>query len=154
MSPDGNHAYVADTGDNTIVEYNIARDGLLHLVNSASDPMPPLALAIAPNGRSLYSPAYGFGAASVVEYDVRQDGSLSLKNPPTVASGPEPQGIAISPNGRHAYVANNEGNSTISQYDIARDGVLTPRSRATVPDVSGAFAIIVAPGRRGDDDAQ
>jgi hypothetical protein len=49
-----------------------------------------------------------------------------------VPAGQTPQGIAVSADGRSAYVANGNGD-TVSQYSIARDGALVPKVPAALP---------------------
>ena len=46
--------------------------------------------------------------------------------PPSVAAGPTPVGIAVSPDGANAYVANQVAQGSIAQFSISADGALTP----------------------------
>ena len=68
-----------------VLEYSIGAGGLLTLRSSA--PLPPNAdpgaLAVSPDGRSLYAldPA---GNGAVIHYSVGAGGALTLKSPPTV----------------------------------------------------------------------
>jgi DNA-binding beta-propeller fold protein YncE len=55
-----------------------------------------------PDGRSVY--VTNTGADSLSQYDVSAGGVLSPKNPATV-SVYNPQGVAVSPDGKYVYVA-------------------------------------------------
>jgi lactonase family protein with 7-bladed beta-propeller len=80
----------------------------------------------------------------VSEFDAAADGELSLKTPATVRTGKEPIAIAVNPDGKSVYVANNH-DSTLSQYDIGPGGVLSPDIPATVPTGGGPSGIAVSP---------
>src|SRR5206468_12962229 len=72
----------------------------------------PAAIAISPDGKNVYVANGGrdFVGDSddlVSQYDVGPGGRLSPKDPPTVAAGYDPLGIAMSPDGRSVYVANS-----------------------------------------------
>ncbi|MFJ9846064.1 IPT/TIG domain-containing protein [Kitasatospora sp. NPDC101155] len=58
---------------------------------------------------------------------------------PTVPVGAGPIGIAITPNGRHAYVANN-GDSTVSVIDTAFFTTV-----ATIPGLAGPVGVALGP---------
>jgi DNA-binding beta-propeller fold protein YncE len=66
------------------------------------------------------------------------------KNPPSLAAGNGPFGVAVSPEGASLFITNS-GDVTVSQYNIAVNGSLTPKSPATVPAHDGAFGIAVSP---------
>jgi 6-phosphogluconolactonase (cycloisomerase 2 family) len=72
-------------------------------------------------------------AANVVhQFHVGTDGALTALNPPTVAtSGLNPVGIAVSPNGRSVYTANQASAQTdgsVSQYDVFETGALVAKN--------------------------
>lgn len=81
---------------------------------------------------------YGIDASS---------GGLSPKTPATVATGSGPLGIAVSPDGRSAYVTNYFfSDNSVSQYDIDPViGALSPKTRATVAAGVHPFGVAVTP---------
>jgi YVTN family beta-propeller protein len=60
-----------------------------------------------------------------------------------VATGASPFGIALSPDGRHAYVT-NQGAGSISVFDVGSDGALVP-GPATVAAGTGTVGIALSP---------
>ena len=58
-------------------------------------------------------------------------GRLSPKTPATVVTGLSPVAIAVSPDGRSAYVTNS-GDNTVSQFTIAAGGTLQPKAPARI----------------------
>jgi DNA-binding beta-propeller fold protein YncE len=52
------------------------------------------------------------------------------------AAGGTPQGIAIAPNGKHVYVA-NEGDGTISGYSVGSGGALSALAGSPFADGDG-----------------
>jgi DNA-binding beta-propeller fold protein YncE len=87
----------------------------------------------------------------VSQYAIRAGGLLSPLKPPTVASRIGPFGVAISPDGKNAYVTTQKGSvfHGVSQYDIDPiTGRLSPKGRATVPSGSSSQGIAVSPNGR------
>lgn len=91
-------------------------------------------VAIAPDGKSVYVLASPAGSGDVLQYDVGAGGLLSPKTPASVAAGTSPGGLAISPDGRSVYVANQ---LSISQYDVGAGGALSPKTPPSI-NVPGA----------------
>src|ERR1041385_8437782 len=61
-------------------------------------------------------------SGDVLQFDVGLGGGLSPKNPASAPGGTNPDAIAITPDGRNAYVTNFDG-SDVSQFDIAPGGL-------------------------------
>jgi DNA-binding beta-propeller fold protein YncE len=90
----------------------------------------------------------GLTAGSVSQYSIGAGGLLSQLSPATVAAGIDPFGIAVSPSGGSAYVANlgsfDIGN--VSQYDVdPLTGALTPKTPPSVISGHQALAVRVSP---------
>ena len=85
-------------------------------------------MAVSPDGRSVYV-ANG-DSGSVSQYDVGAGGALSPKSPATVATGGDPDGVAVSPDGRASTSPTSQ--RRVSQYDVGAGGALSPKSPATV----------------------
>jgi DNA-binding beta-propeller fold protein YncE len=133
-SPDRRSVYVAQQSG-TISQYDVGVDGSLSPKNPATvmvrlPPASPLSgLAVSPDGRSVYVTNVGPSdtkANLIYQFDVGADGTLSPKNPPSVAAGEGPASIVVSPDGRSAYVTNS-GSDNVSQFDVAANGVLSPK---------------------------
>jgi DNA-binding beta-propeller fold protein YncE len=84
----------------------------------------------------------GNAANTLSQYTIGTGGALTADSPATVASGHEPEQIAVSPNGHNLY-ATTDQSATISQYSVAANGVLTPG--ATVNAGADPSGIAVTP---------
>src|SRR5437588_9700604 len=83
------------------------------------------------------------GSANVSQYAIATAGELSALTPATVAAGSLPVGVAVTPDGKSAYVTNLASGS-VSQYDIdALTGALSPKTPATVAAGTKPFGIAV-----------
>ena len=132
----------------------------------------PEAVAVSPHGDSVYVASSRSDAVAVFERG--PDGSLTMKPGKTgfvaarstrgrcglaraLAVGDAANAIAVSPDGRHVYVASEEGASVII-LDRDSDGGLTPktgrdgcissdgsRGCAPVPVLDGAWSVTIAP---------
>jgi DNA-binding beta-propeller fold protein YncE len=87
------------------------------------------------------------GDGTISQYDVDPvTGALTPKLPQTVSTGLDALNIAVTPDGRNAYVTNFT-DSTISQYTIdPTTGALSANTPATLATAPGADAIAVSPG--------
>jgi 6-phosphogluconolactonase (cycloisomerase 2 family) len=100
--------------------------------------------AATPNGRYLY--VVNYNGASVAQYDINSNGSLTAMSQPTVTVGSEPIGIAVSPNGKYVYVSNYTS-GTISILDVGPTGALTPDPAQPTEsmDLDGPYEVAVSP---------
>jgi DNA-binding beta-propeller fold protein YncE len=81
---------------------------------------------------------------SVSQYGAAADGALSPLSPAVVPAGPGHSiAMALTPDGKSAYVTNNAG--SVSQYDVGPGGGLTPKSPASVPTPGGPTGIAISP---------
>jgi uncharacterized repeat protein (TIGR01451 family) len=150
--------YVADKGRNEISQFGgaLSGSGALRPLTPpavASGPFPD-AIAVSPQGSSVYVADVGAVSAHVNEvsqYTINPaTGKLTPKSPKTVATASGPAAIAVTPDGKNAYVAAsaNAITGTISQYRInPATGKLTPLSPATVatPGSPDSGSVKVAP---------
>ena len=141
-------AYVANISSGTVSQFKIGAGEALTpqsppTVDTGSSSS-PFALAATPDGRSVYLADF---SGSIDQFTVGADGSLSPKMPASVPDGNSPWNIAVSPDGKSAYVANNstDGPDGISQYDIAADGTLTPKTPATVAAGDLPWGVVLSP---------
>ena len=103
VSPDGGSVYVANSYSDDVSQYDIGAGGRLSPKTTpfvaAGDA--PVAVAVSPDGRSVYvtnSASDNHSASdNLSQYHVGAGGALSPANPPTVATGDNPNGVAVSP---------------------------------------------------------
>jgi 6-phosphogluconolactonase (cycloisomerase 2 family) len=65
-----------------------------------------------------------FNNATVSQYNLETDGTLTPMATATAATGAAPASVAVDPKGRYAYVTNRSGDS-VSQFTIGQDGSLS-----------------------------
>ena len=125
VSPNGQFAYVANSGDGTVSVFSInPNTGALNTVglpvfSGAGSSSYPYSVAISPNGQFAYVANLNDGTVSTFSINPGT-GALSVVGLP-VSSGShsfsEPNSVTVSPNGQFAYVTNlNEG--TVSTFSI------------------------------------
>jgi 6-phosphogluconolactonase (cycloisomerase 2 family) len=135
-TPDGRYVYAADYNNNAVVEFAVNADGTLSSLGSVSvGTGSPSDIAVSPDGRSVYVASY-----DVYQFTVGSDGRLTPKAVPFVADAHSAYSVVVSPDGRHAYAA-NDANGTIAQYNVAGDGSLTPMIPAEVSAGGGTNII-------------
>ncbi|MFN8215920.1 MAG: YncE family protein [Solirubrobacterales bacterium] len=85
---------------------------------------------------------------AVDQFHLGPGGGLEALSPSTIGAGQRPTGIAVSADGKSAYVINEASNS-ISQYDVGASGLLSaksPFSYSLSPLLAGGQpGIVVAP---------
>ena len=96
-----------------------------------------------PDSRPTATSAYVTGPG-VAQYSVGAGGRLTPKDPPTVAAGTDPDGIAVSPDGTSVYAA-NLNSQDVSQYDVGPAGTLTPKRPPTVAVERAPQGIAISP---------
>jgi DNA-binding beta-propeller fold protein YncE len=148
VSPNGKSVYVANAAG-SVSQYDVGPGGALSPKSppAVTDGMGPFGVAVSPDGKSVYVTNFPRGSVSpstVSQFDVGTGGKLTPKSPATVAAGISPEGVAVSPDGRSVYVANN-GGGKVSQYDVGADGRLSPKSPAKVTAGDGPRGVAVSP---------
>jgi 6-phosphogluconolactonase (cycloisomerase 2 family) len=113
--------YVANVVSNTISQY--AADGagaLSRLAPAVATSRSPFALALSPNGTSLYVASYT--DAVIGQYDVAADGTLAVKAPPSVPAGFRPQAVvAVLPRDEQAPTVDLRTPQEGAQYALGAD---------------------------------
>ena len=119
----------------TIAAYTVGTDGTLTAASgSSSAGAIPLAMAIDAGGHFLFVVNQGMQcdpASSTISVFAIQDSTLTqvagspfLAAGTSVASGAGPAGVAVTPDGKFLYVA-NQFDSTVTRYAVDANGVLT-----------------------------
>jgi DNA-binding beta-propeller fold protein YncE len=159
VSLDGSSVYVPESGDASggpgVLQFDVGTGGALtpktpFIVAAGAQPN---GIAVSPDGKSVYvvnhcTPTLS-DLGSMSQYDIGTGGALTAKTPATVATGPCPEDVAVSPDGKSAYATSSLGGTpsggTVSQYDVGASGALTPKTPATLATGSFPFAIAVTP---------
>ena len=155
VSPNGLYAYVAnDDVDVTggISQYTVGAGGALTpdstpTVDAGDE---PTEVVVSPNGLYLYAVNYGSTGTDglgLSQYTIGSGGMLTPDSIPTVATGENPEGMAMSPNGQYVYVANGDsrGPGGLSQYTVGAGGMLTPDSTPTVNTDNEPSQVAISP---------
>jgi DNA-binding beta-propeller fold protein YncE len=98
---------------------------------------------VTPDGNSAYVTDFGI-PGRVFQYDVAANGALSAKTPASVTTANIAMRIALTPNGRNAYVTNDFA-GVVSRFDIGGDGKLVPESPATINTGPNPQGIAISP---------
>ena len=146
----GPFVYVAASKSDVISQFSVASSGALRPLKPAmiSAGAFPYGVAVSPQGTSVYAvdvgPNGGHPADRVSQYTIDPStGRLRPKSPATVPGGRGGQSIAISPNGKSAYV---NGHDKVWQYTISPStGALRPMSPAAVASGGTSTAVAVTP---------
>ena len=158
VSPDGKWVYALNSGVDTMSAYSVGAGGRLTPLagGEVGTGDTPAAVAVSPDGESVYVANFGdgpgTGGGSVTQYElaVAGNGALAPKRPLSVAADASPAGIALSADGRAAYVP---GDGVIYQFGISSDGKLVPQSPATVPaGRANGFALLPDVATPGPDE--
>jgi 6-phosphogluconolactonase len=152
VSPGGNCAYVANTGDGTLSEYGITSTGTLSfdtavtLSTSTAGPGPEMvAVQNNPNGeaQTIYVTDDNLGVVHQVQVYLRTITSTCAGIPSVmdVSAKGKAFGIALHPSGKFVYTGNSSSNS-ISVFSVASNGLLSLKSQETA-NLSGVDSIAV-----------
>src|SRR5262249_38715862 len=123
ITPDGTHAYVANSGTaQTVFTVSVIDTATNTVVATVPVGLGPRGVAITPHGTHAYVTYFSSVAVSVIA-------TATNTVVATVPVGNGPLGVAITPDGTHAYVTNGTGIfPSVSVIDTATNTVV-----ATVP---------------------
>lgn len=150
-SPDGSRLYVLNHVPFTIGVWNIAANGSISQI--AGSPFPaksgaPFPVIMAPDGKTIYIPnENGADGNTVTAYSIGASGAPTEIQ--TIATGANPFGGGITPNGRFVYVSNPNDNAnvgTVSGFSVGADAKLTPvpGTKFDVSPLGGSHPLNVA----------
>jgi DNA-binding beta-propeller fold protein YncE len=138
--------YVVNQDDDNLSQYEVGPGGRLTPLDPftvATGPTPAL-VTVSPDGKSVYATNVGVLVgdpddynSAIYQYDLGADGTLSPKTPEMVLGcGAFRNHIALSPDGRYAYVTTWSDCGTVHQYGVDANGELSPLNPAFL-DVGG-----------------
>jgi 6-phosphogluconolactonase (cycloisomerase 2 family) len=151
VAPNGRSLYVGvyAGGAGSIYAYSIGAGGTLRQIGSISRAA-PVALAVSRDGKYLY--AISETAGSLSSFAIGHGGMPSNTPAVTVKTGQAPDAIAVAPNGRYVYVADQfgsgSGGGAISQYTVGSGGRLTPDHTPAVASGNQPDGIVISPSGR------
>ena len=113
FSPSGTFAYVTNYNSNNVVIINTASNTVVNSITSGF--YNPIAVAVSPSGSYAYVTNYNSNA--ITKYN-RYNVTIINTATNTVTGAIKygiltPHGVAFSPSGKYAYVANNGGNNVV-----------------------------------------
>jgi 6-phosphogluconolactonase (cycloisomerase 2 family) len=138
FSPSGDTLLVTEKATNKIVTYTVNDHGVASgPIVQNSNGQTPFGFAFDKRGRALVSEAFGGTASALSSYAVSRQGALRAISNSVDAKGQKAAcWVAISRNGKFAYITNTATN-TISSYAIERDGSLRLLSSVAATTAAG-----------------
>jgi 6-phosphogluconolactonase (cycloisomerase 2 family) len=126
FTPDGEVLVVTEKNTNKIVTFTVDAEGLAGPIHvHASSGITPFGFAFGKRDQLFVSEAFG-GApdvSAVSSYRVDEDGGLETISPSVGTTETAACWVALTPNGRFAYVTNT-GSGSVSAYAIDFDGTI------------------------------
>jgi 6-phosphogluconolactonase len=126
FAPNGDVLVVTEKNTNKIVTFPVDRDGLAGTLQvHASAGATPFGFAFGKRDHLFVSEAFGgaVDASAVSSYHVDDDGGVQTITPSVGTTETAACWVAVSPNGRFAYVTNT-GSGSVSAYAIDFDGTI------------------------------
>ena len=135
LAPSGTVLFIANRGSNNISAYSVKTDGTLTAAGSSqATGMTPLSMAMDSGGHFLFVANQGLqidpnsGTVSVFAVSTTSltevPGSPFVVAAPGAPGGTGPSGVAVTPDGKFLFVA-NQFDSTVSKFSVDASGVLT-----------------------------
>jgi DNA-binding beta-propeller fold protein YncE len=129
MTPDGRSLFVTAgrSGEGRVLQYDVSPTGLASPKEPPEIPAGegPVAMAADPAGRALY--VADKAACRLLQFTIGAGGRLHALEPLDLTAAPE--GVAVSPDGRNAYVIVG---GWIKRFAVGADGRLDPDSLISV----------------------
>lgn len=151
VSPDGRHVYVSVYNSNRIAVFSRnPADGALTQVTAVSNANlnQPRGLAISPDGRQVY--VAGHLSDNLLVFNRNSSsGTLTIdqvwSNGPFLPGLDGPEGVAVSPDGRHIYVAATNSNAVVIFYRDSDSFVGYENTLFDTTNIEGARRLVVSP---------
>lgn len=153
VAPNGRFVYVACGVSDEIRSFQLAPNGRLTPLAITKAPDLPVSAEISGDGRFMFTtvPAIGAGPDAdrgVWVFRIGTDGLLKpVGSEPTPAGG-APVWPALTPDGRHLYVTNEDTSGQVFGFDMSATGVLTPLAGSPFP-AGGEFSMFQSAAIRG-----
>jgi 6-phosphogluconolactonase (cycloisomerase 2 family) len=151
FSPDGDFLVVTEKNTNRIVTYAVDRDGVAGAPNAqASAGVTPFGFGFAGRDRLIVSEAFGGAtdASAASSYRLGRTGIVHVISGPVPTTETAACWVAISRNGRYAYVTNT-GSASVTGYAIGPEGALEILDADGVTGMAGVTPIDADFSRNG-----
>jgi len=136
-APDSQTAYLG-TNDGRVLEFNVASSTITAAIDLGVSNSRANHLALNSSGTLLYASSFTTGTISEIDLRTRSVARLLIV-------GGEPQGVAISPDGRELFVADESGSGHINVYDVVGDTMETSLPSGATSSIGGAFGLAMSP---------
>lgn len=103
VSPDGRTVYVVNGWSGSVAVVDVAAAEVVHRIRVKAELN---SAVVRPDGKRLYLTGTANGQGVVLGFDLTSDSLAAV-----IQVGSAPTGLAVSPDGGHLYVANNQGAS-------------------------------------------
>jgi len=141
------YAYILDTSNNMVRQFNVTSNGLAPTANSVGTDLNPCGIARHPSGKYIY--VGNSGSSTISQYSVGAGGLLAPMNPVHVQAGAGICGITIDPAGQFAYAVvsatNQAGVSaqriSVNVFSIGTDGTLTAQPTLGLNSIYSAYGL-------------
>lgn len=153
ISPDGRKVYVANKTAGTVSMVNTATNQVIGTTPNLN--MPVHSLAVSPDNRRLYIVAGNVGSGIVFVKDSANLADVdTILISPRDETQPNPQGIAISPDGQLLYLSDNRDGGAVTILDITTKSTVNsvamgtgyiPFGVAPSPDGQHAYFVFAGP---------
>ncbi len=144
FTPDGNYAYTANYQGGTVSVIDTNPTHLTYNTVVATIPVGQSVgaqVAISPDGSRAYVANFNSNTVSVIDTATNAlvDTNPTMAGTQSISVGTHPYGVAVSPDGSLAYIANN-ASGTVSVIDTAANTVIN-----TIPVGTSPFGVAVSP---------
>jgi 6-phosphogluconolactonase (cycloisomerase 2 family) len=151
VAPNGRFVYLACGVSDEIRPFKIGDDGRLTPLPVALAPDLPVSAEISRDGRFMFVANHGDNTGTrtgVRVFTIHADGTLRpVADAPTPAGG-APVWPALTPDGRHLYVTNENTSGEVFGFDLSKAGALTPLANSPFP-ARGEFSMFQSVVVRG-----
>jgi DNA-binding beta-propeller fold protein YncE len=136
-SPDSQTAYLG-TNDGRVLELDVASLSVTESIDLGVEQSRANHLALNAAGTLLYASSFTTGTISEIDLVSKSVARLFIV-------GGEPQGIAVSLDGRELFVADESGTGTIDVYDIVARVMEASIPSGATTSLGGAFGLAMSP---------
>ncbi len=139
----GRFLYAVNSSDNTLHVFTVSSSGALQSGRTIPNVTTSSFVVAHPQLSVLYT-----GGDTVSQFQIGSDGSLTPLSPATVQTPAGPGFLALTPNGKFAYLG-FDGSTTPAQYQVNANGTLSVLDLASSTNTPGATSLpTIDPGSR------
>jgi 6-phosphogluconolactonase (cycloisomerase 2 family) len=143
--------YVACGGSDRIEALRLEDDGQLTPLTTTAAPDLPVSAEISHDGRFLFTAARSVNGGTpngVWVFQIGPSGTLKAVSNSPAPAGDTPVWPALTPDGGHLYVTNEDTSGEVFGFEVATDGELAPLTGSPFP-AGGEFSMFQSAAIRG-----